>query len=155
MENQLLCFLKSLDGAILDKPDESAIQRIKELSSDKLPAGFLEAFSVFAPTDDVEFGDLVFYGLEKMIEENTDYIPGANLQPIGFFTFASTFDGDSICFDLNDDHFPVYQCSHSMHSSEDDIMYYKNSKMVELRFNYDNIKATAPRLSNSFAEFIS
>ena len=155
MENQMLSFFKSLDGVKLEKTDKNELEKIKELSSGRLPAVFLEAYSTAAPVHDVEFDDFVFGGLARIIEENTDYIPGANLLPLGFFTFASTFDGDSICFDMNDSNFPVYQCSHSMHGGEDDIYYYKNSKDVELSFNYENVKATAPMLAKSFEEFIS
>lgn len=155
MDNQLLSFLRSLDNVILDKPNESELQKIKELSSNRLPAVFLEAYSTAVPSDDIEFEDFVFYGLERMIEENTDYIPGANLLPLGFFTFASTFDGDCICFDMNDSNYPVYQCSHSLHSGEDDISYSKNSKFVEMIFNYENVKATVPMLAKDFEEFIS
>ena len=154
MDNQLLSFLKSLEGAKLERPDESDIQKIRELSSDRLPDVFIEAYSEAVPTDDTEFEDFVFYGTNRIIEENTDYVPGANLLPLGFFTFASTFDGDCICFDMNDSRFPVYQCSHELHNGEDDITYRKNSKWVELNFDYENVKTTAPVLAESFEEFI-
>lgn len=153
MENQLYKFLESLNNISFEKATEKDREKLQELSSGKLPEIFREVYWETYPADNVEYGDFVFYGVERMCEENTDYIPGANLLPLGLFTFASTFDGDSICFDLNDSDFPVYQCSHSLLSGEEDITYYKD-KMHELPFNYENVIKVAPKLAESFDEFV-
>ena len=155
MDNQFIAFLNSIDDIVTENSTENNRAKILELSSNRLPAMLLEAYTVSAPKEDTEFEDLVFYGLDRMIDENTNYVPGANLLPLGLFTFASTFDGDSICIDMNDTAFPVYQCSHSLHSGEDDIYYSKNSKMHELPFGYENVIKTAPRLADSFEGFVS
>ena len=155
MSNSFLSFLESLENVTLENSPETAINMIRELSSDRLPAMLLETYAVSAPAEEAEFGDYVFYGIDRMIEENTDYVPGANLLPLGLFTFASTVDGDCICLDMKDPKFPVYQCSHSMHSGEDDISYSKNSKIYEMPFNYENVMKTAPRLADSFEEFVA
>lgn len=153
MKNQLYKFFESLEGISFISPTKNEIEKLKDLSSNKLPAIFLEVYSKAVPDDDVEYGDFVFYGIKRMIDENTKYIPGANLLPFGLFTFASTFDGDSICFDLNDTNFPVYQCSHTLLSGEDDISYYKG-KMHTLDFNYENILKVAPKLADNFDDFV-
>lgn len=153
MENQFYKFLGSLNDISFEKATEKDREKLQELSSGKLPETFREVYWETYPADDVEYGDLVFYGAERMCEENTDYIPGADLLPLGLFTFASTFDGDSICFDLNDPDHPVYQCSHELLSGEDDITYYKG-EMHKLPFNYENVIKVAPKLAESFDEFV-
>lgn len=155
MNNPFYNFLKSLEDVSFDTPDESGVKEIMTLSSGKLPKIFIECISKYVLADEVEYEDFVFYGIDRMVEENTDCVPGANLLPLGLFTFASTFDGDGICFDCNDSRFPVYQCSHSLVDGEDDISYYKNGKMYELPFNYENVIAVSPKLAISFDEFVS
>lgn len=154
MNNPFSKFLESLDNIIFTKPSEGDVEKILTLSSGKFPEMFIEVYSKTVPADDTEYNDFVFYGIDRIIDENTDYIPGANLLPLGLFTFSSTFDGDSICFDMNDPNFPVYQCSHSLLSGEDDISYSKGSEMYTLPFNYENVIKIAPKLADSFDEFI-
>ena len=153
MENLFYKFLKSLEGIEFIFPNNSDIEKIKSLASNKLPSTFLDVYAKSVPKDDVEYEDFVFYGINRMIEENTDCIPGANLLPFGLFTFASTFDGDSICFDTNSSSFPVFQCSHSLLSGEDDISWYKGT-MHTLPFDYENILKIAPKLADSFDDFV-
>ena len=153
MDNQLLLFLKSLENISFEPPTDSDIEKLQALSSGRLPVMFVEAYSKSVPADDVEFDDFVFYGIDRIVDENTNAVPGTNLLPLGLFTFASTFDGDSICFDMNDSDFPVYQCSHSLLSDEDDISYYKGEMHV-LPFNYQNVIKVAPKLADSFDEFV-
>lgn len=153
MENQFYKFLQSLKGIEFISPNSSDIEKIKVLASDKLPNAFLNAYKKSVPKNDIEYEDFVFYGINRVIEENTDYIPGANLLPFGLFTFASTFDGDSICFDTNSSTFPVFQCSHSLLSGEDDILWYKEGRHV-LPFNYENILKISPKLADSFDDFV-
>ena len=71
------------------------------------------------------------------------------------FTFASTFDGDSICFDSNNPDYPVYQCSHELLEAEDEISIYKNGKFQDFPFTYDNIIKVSACLANSFDEFVN
>ena len=153
MENQFYKFLKSLEGIEFISPSKSDVERIKALASDRLPSTFFDVYSKSVPDDVVEYEDFDFYGLDRIIEENTDYIPGANLLPLGLFTFASTYDGDSICFDTKLPDFPVYQCSHSLLSGEEDIVYYKGERHC-LPFNYENVLKIAPKLADSFDDFV-
>lgn len=152
MDNNFLKFLESLEDIELVNSSEEEKKEIVALANNKLPKLFWDFYSNKMPAEDVEFEDFVFYGLERMIEENTDYVPGCIVLPYGLFTFASTLDGDAICFDLNQENFPVYQCSHSL-IDEDEISYYTD-KMHELETNYDNILKVSPRLANSFDEFV-
>ncbi len=154
MENDFFAFLNTLEGISFRKPTEEEMSKLRTISSTKLPDMFMEVYSNAMPADEVEFCDFVFYGIDRIIAENTDYIPGANIAPYGFFTFASTLDGDGICMDLNDSQFPVYQCSHSLLSNENKISYYKK-KIITLEFNYENIIKFSPKLADGFSDFIS
>lgn len=154
MNNPFFKFLESLDNIAFITPTESDVEKIQELSSGKLPAMFLEVYSKTVPADDAEYDDFIFYGINRIVDENTGYVPGANLLPLGLFTFSSTFNGDSICFDMNNPNFPVYQCSHSLLSGEDDISYCKGSEMYTFPFDFENVIKVAPKLADSFDEFV-
>lgn len=153
MENQFYKFLKSLEGMEFTHPSNTDIEKIKILASNRLPSTFLDVYTKSVPKDDVAYKDFVFYGINRVIEENTAYIPGANILPLGLFTFASTLDGDSICFDTNSPSFPVFQCFHSLLSGEEDILWYKGGRHV-LPFNYENVLKIAPKLAETFDDFV-
>ncbi len=154
MSNIFDDLLKGIDGIKFQKTDDPEIARLKDLFSGKIPDMMLETFSEHVPAEDVEYGDFVFFGIERIIEENTDYIPGANIFPFGLFTFASTFEGDAIVFDSNDPEFPVYQCSHSLLDDEEEICFSKNGKIQSLPFSYENVIKVSARLADSFDGFV-
>ena len=151
--NEFYNFLKDIKGISLRTPTAEELAKLEKISSNKLPALFTEVYADIMPIEEVEFSDFVFYNINRIYDENTDYVPGANLLPYGLFTFSSTFDGDSICIDLNDHNAPVYQCSHSLLSDRSGISYYKK-EMITLEFNYENIIKVSPKLAGSFSEFI-
>ena len=153
MKNDYNKFLEGLEGIEFVKTSDEDIARLKELFSDKIPEILLETYAEHVPADDVEFGDFVFYGIDRIIEENSDYVPGANIHPFGLFTFASTFDGDSICFDSNNSAYPVYQCSHELLGDEDEISIYKEGKFHDMPFTYENVIKVSACLADSFEDF--
>ena len=155
MSNDFDKFLESIEGIEFENTSEDSIAKLKELFSGKLPDMLLETFEKHVPSDDVEFEDFVFYGIDRIIEENTDYVPGANIYPMGLFTFASTYDGDSIVFDSNNPSFPVYQCSHELLGDEEEISYYKNGSFQDLTFEYENVIKVSACLADSFEEFVT
>ena len=140
---------------ITETPDEAEINKIKELAQDMLPKDFAEVLECLASDSEAKCGDIVFYGTKRIIDENTRYVPGANLLPLGFFTFASTLDGDAICIDMNDPYFSVRQISHSILNGEDDISLMINGKMRTYAFNYKHILKFSARLATSFSFFES
>ena len=77
------------------------------------------------PAEDAEYGDIVFYGIKRITEENTD-----------------------------DPLFPVYQCSPDLLGDEDEISFYKGG-MKSLPFDHDNVLKVSARLSDSFEEFVT
>ena len=74
---------------------------------------------------------------------------------MGLFTFASTYDGDSIVFDSNNPSYPVYQCSHELLGDEEEISYYKNGSFQDLTFEYENVIKVSACLADSFEEFVT
>ena len=44
-----------------------------------------ETYMKHIPAEDAESGEIVFYGIKRIIEENTDYVPGANIHPLGLY----------------------------------------------------------------------
>ncbi|MCH5185179.1 MAG: SMI1/KNR4 family protein [Oscillospiraceae bacterium] len=153
MVKKFINFLNNLQGASLRAAADDEIRKIKGLS-EKLPDVFVEIYSQAVPENKLEYEDFVFYDIDRIYAENTDMVPGVNILPFGLFTFASTFDGDAICVDLNIPDLPVYQCSHSLLSDETEINYYKKD-MITLAFNYENILKVSPKLADSLSDFVN
>lgn len=154
MNNIFFSFLKNIDGISFVKPNDEELLKFREISSDRLPDMLTEVYTNNMPAGEFEFSDFVFYDINRLYDENINYVAGANIFPFGFFTFASVaFDGDSICIDLNDNNLPVYQCSHEILCDETEIYDYEEHKSLE--FNYDNIIKVSEKLADSFTEFIN
>lgn len=155
MENPFYDFLASLEDMTFQTPDSENVEKLLTLSQGRLPEMFADVYTKQEPLGEAASEDFVFYGLGRMADENTEYVPGANLLPLGLFTFASTDDGDSICFDMNDPAFPVYHVSHETMNGEDDIYYEEDGKWKSVPFNYENVVRYAQKLSDSFAGFVT
>lgn len=154
MTREFIEFLKNLEDAPMRAASDDEIKKLRELSDGRLPDDYIDALSKSVLENEVEYGDFVFYGVSRMYDENIDYVPGANIFPFGLLTFASTFDGDAICIDLNDPALPVYQCSHELLCDETEISYFKNGATKTMDFNYENIIKISPRLADSFSDFV-
>lgn len=155
MSNPFYDFLASLEDMVFQTPEKEAVEKLLTLTQGRMPEMFADVYTKQEPLGEAASADFVFYGLGRMADENTEYIPGANLLPLGLFTFASTDDGDSICFDMNDPAFPVYHVSHETMNGEDDIMFEENGKWQSVPFNYENVVRYAHKIADSFAEFVS
>jgi hypothetical protein len=53
----------------------------------------------YEPEAEAELGRVRLWPIADLLLENTDAVPGADLHPHGFVTFASTVYGDAYCFD--------------------------------------------------------
>lgn len=136
------------------KATEAEILELKELGKNRLPDAFIKTYEKAMPTEEIAWDDFKIYPLETIKVENLDAVPGVNLYPLGFFTFASTFDGDAICIDLNDSKFPVYQCSHSLLGDGTRISFYKGGKMQHYEFTYENIIKISMKLAANYEKFL-
>ena len=147
-------FLKKFDGESCEKASEESVDRLSELFGGKMPELLLNMYKEHVLNDEIECGEIVLYGIDRIVEENNDYVPGANVHPLGLYTFASELDGDAICFDINAPAFPVYQCSHSLLEDEEEIYFSKDDEMKSLPFTYENVTRISHRLADSFEEFV-
>ena len=154
MANAFDEFLGSIDDISFEETSDEDYKKLSDLFSDTIPDMLAETYRKHVPAEDAESGEIVFYGIKRIIEENTDYVPGANIHPFGLYTFASSLNGDSIFFDSNDPLFPVYQCSPDLLGDGDEISFYKGG-MKSLPFDHDNVLKVSAKLSDSFEEFVS
>lgn len=155
MDNPFFQFLQELDGAEFREPTAEETAAFLALTDKPLPPVLTELYTRLIPAEEIECAGFVFYGIDRMINENRDYIPGANLLPFGLFTFASAMDGDSVSIDLNTPDFPVYLCPHELLGDEDAVYLFENGETQELPFNYENILRVSHRMADSFAEFLT
>lgn len=155
MENPFYAFLASLEGMSFQTPSAAELEQLEKLTGGRMPEMFRAVYEIAEPAADTEYDGFVFYGLGRMADENTEYVPGANLLPLGLFTFASLDDGDSISFDMNVPGFPVYLCSHETMNGECDIEYFEDGNLLTAPFNYENVVRYAQKLADSFAGFVT
>lgn len=132
---------------------DNEMKQLTEFGKGKLPSELLEVYHTMMPNTNIEIGDFTMYPIQRIKAENFDAVPGVNIYPYGLFTFMSTYDGDAICIDLNNENGAIYQCSHSLLSDDKKIYFYKH-KMVNLEFTYENIIKCSVKLANNYREFI-
>lgn len=134
---------------------EDEMKQLSDLCDGKTPEVMHKFFSECMPQEEVEIGNLVFYPLSRILQENNDYVPGCIIKPFGFITVASTLDGDAFAVDITSPEAHVYQCSHSL-LSEDGMSFYAKKTMVHLDLNYDNIvKCSIKTAKNGFCGFLT
>ena len=109
-ENPLLCYYASFQTVIFRSPAADEIAELERLSGGRMPDSFRRAFTetVLDRVPEVNYTGFAPYGIDRLIAENTSPI-GEKLRQLGLFTFLSSDIGDNICFDMNDDSYPVYQ----------------------------------------------
>ena len=134
---------------------EDEMKQLQELCDDKMPEDMCKFFSECMPQEEVKLGGYMLYPLSRILEENTNYVPGCIIKPLGFVTFASTLDGDAVALDITKPDGHVYQCSHSL-ISEDGLSFYAKKTMVHYDLNYENIiKCSIKIAKNGFCGFIT
>ncbi len=156
MCNRLDELISSANGIEFKETMPEDFEKLKKLYNGKMPDTLSDYLKKHMPADDVRLHAgkaFVYYGIERIIEENTDAVPGCNLHPRGLYTFASLENGDSICFDSNDPAYPVYLCSHSMFEDGDEIL--ADYGKTKLPFEYENILQVSKCLGSSFDEFVT
>ena len=73
---------------------------LKHLVEFGLPPSVIEFFVAHEPLECVE-GAARLLPLARILEENTDCVPGCNIIKHGYVVFSTTYCGDTYCFDLN------------------------------------------------------
>lgn len=150
-----ISYLKENQKGKFAPATEDELKQLSDLCDGKMPEIMYKFFSECMPQEEVEIGNLVFYPLSRILQENNDYVPGCIIKPFGFVTIASTLDGDAFALDITTDDGQVYQCSHSL-ISEDGMSFYAKKTMVHYELNYENIiKCSLKVAKNGFSGFIT
>jgi hypothetical protein len=98
----------------LSRMDERLLQRIREKAGTKLrlgPPKQLNELAKFGLPDDAEsfyakaepeecaeINNVRLWPISEVIAENTKFVPGIYIQPMGYVVFATTIFGDAFCF---------------------------------------------------------
>ena len=150
-----ISYLKENQKGKFAPATEDELKQLSDLCDGKMPEVMHKFFSECMPQEEVEIGNLVFYPLSRILQENNDYVPGCIIKPFGFVTIASTLDGDAFAVDITNSEAHVYQCSHSL-ISEDGMSFYAKKTMVHYELNYENIiKCSLKVAKNGFSGFIT
>lgn len=148
-------YLKENQTGKFAPASEEEMKQLSDLCGGKIPEIMQKFFAECMPQVEVEIGNLLFYPLSRILQENNDYVPGCIIKPFGFITVASTLDGDAYAIDITSDEGNVYQCSHSL-ISEDGMSFYAKKTMVHYDLNYDNIiKCSLKVAKNGFCGFLT
>ncbi len=153
MLEKYLQFIKAKYPHSFREATDEEIAQLKKLTKYELPEDFIAMFRGAMPTETVEVSSITFYPLERIIAENTQYVPGANVSPYGLFAFASTADGDPVCIDLVHEDHTIFHCPHDLLSDGKEISFYKD-EMITLPFNYDNITEFSGCVGEDLDEFL-
>lgn len=153
MLEKYLDFLNKRYHDSFRKATDDEINNLVSLGKNQLPEEFIELYRNAMPVKEIEISGIVFYPAERIIAENTDYVPGANILPYGLFTFASTADGDAVCIDLEYKDHTVFQCPCDLLSDETQIAFYKK-QMISLPFNYKTITEFSGCIAENIDEFL-
>lgn len=90
--------ISTVSGVSMRPASTEALRALAELGA---PESLIAFYREFEPEADVEIGTVRLPTISSMIVENTDAVPGADLGPHRFTTFATTIYGDAYCFDWN------------------------------------------------------
>jgi hypothetical protein len=83
-------------GVSLGSATEADLRRLADVGA---PESIVSFYRQYEPKAAAEIGNARLWPIVDIIAENTDYVPGADLRPHGFVTFATTIYGDAYCFD--------------------------------------------------------
>ena len=70
------------------------------LQSLGVPKSIVDFYALHEPSKCAE-GQIRLWPIKEILQENRDLVPGAYISPFGYVVFATTFCGDTYCFDLN------------------------------------------------------
>lgn len=111
---------------------------ISSLVKLNIPDYFVEFIKDFEPLQRTFVGDVRLLPINEIIEENEDYVPGADIYPKGFTVFASTITGDAYCFDMTEKNklgeYDIYYADHDNDYSKETVESVKD----ELEFVSDS-----------------
>lgn len=78
--------------------ETSALEQFRSLG---LPDDVVAFYREHEPEECAEIKEVRLWPIADILTENKDYVPGADIYPLGYVVFATTLYGDAFCFDLN------------------------------------------------------
>lgn len=66
-------FLKSIDGITFEETSDEDYKKLMDLFSDTIPDMLAETYKKHIPAEDAEYGEIVFYGIKRIIEEKPSF----------------------------------------------------------------------------------
>lgn len=121
--------------------EPTTIQQFRALG---VPEDAVSFYRNNEPCDCAEINNVRLWPITEVLRENRDYVPGADIYPLGFVVFATTLYGDAFCFDLNGavgTSAPVVLVSHEIDWTNTDTR--------------RNIASLAKRIAPSFETFLA
>jgi len=94
--SEIIAQIANRTGGVLRDGTEVEINKLRILG---LPDSVLKFYSSCSPEGCIEEQVRLWSPL-KVIEENTDLVPGCYVSKLGYVVFSSTLSGDAYCFDL-------------------------------------------------------
>jgi hypothetical protein len=96
--DELKAELMKSDGGTLHPASEEDIEQARLFG---LPPVLIDFYRENAPDPAIQCVELDqrIWSVRNAISENTDYVPGAYLFPLGYVVFASNMCGDAYCID--------------------------------------------------------
>ncbi len=107
--------IESESGAALRPASPEALSQLRSLG---VPGSVMAFYERFEPSACAEIDGVRLWPIADVLEENRDYIPGADISAHGFIVFATTTFGDAYCLDLAEQSSRVVLMSHDVHYSE-------------------------------------
>ena len=159
-DNPLLCYYASFKTIVFRAPTTDEKAELERLSGGRMPEAFRKAFkqTVLAEEPEVNYTGMKPYGIDRIITENTSPV-GVKLRELGLFTFISSSLDENICFDMEDDQYPVYQLPRQLLNSDGDIEFTADigngKETFNFPFNRENALRFLPQLADSFDEFLN
>ena len=98
MNDELYHSIATKSGVALRPASEDGIRQLQAL---RFPEDAIAYYREAEPSRITEIEKIRLWPIKDVVEENTDYVPGCYIQPHGYVVFATTFCGDTYCFDLN------------------------------------------------------
>jgi hypothetical protein len=106
--------IESESGTQLGPAAKDALNRLRALG---LPSSVVAFYERFEPAACAEIDGVRLWPIADVLEENRDYVPGADISTHGFIVFATTTFGDAYCLDLGDEPPRVVLMSHEVQYS--------------------------------------
>jgi len=98
MNDDLARAIATQCGVALRPASDDGIRQLQALG---IPDDAITFYRQAEPAECAEIEKIRLWPIKRVAEENTDYVPGCYTQPYGYVVFATTFFGDTYCFDLN------------------------------------------------------